>query len=208
VKLTFLSAVIIGLLSILLLVFGNFEMHLYFYGIYFLEMIGIFPVQLLFSLGASNMVMASSVRKRLLTSVPAVLTSVSMMLCYLASALIMGGKLLLHPEGKARACMMLLSSAAIMAGIMLYTAIAYKYFVLATVLFAVSVAVMLNIGSPDMLLMLFPQMERVAFSYPVVVLLGLGAIAAGGGLEYLLTLLVYRAPLSKQAQVASLRRQM
>ena len=54
----------------------------------------------------------------------------------------------------------------------------------------------------------FSALEGVAAPFLAAAALGLGIIAAGGILEYLLSLLVYKAPMSKQAQSASLRREL
>ncbi len=207
-KVTVTVGMVVVLLCIMILIFGNPEAHFYFYGIYFLVVVGIFPVQLLYSLNASNMVQASSVRKRMQTSAPAALIFASMAAGYLVAALILGVRVLLRPQMGADAGRLLLSAVAFMVAIMLYTAIAYKYFIFATMCFVFTFVGLLNVGGSRVVGLFLSRLGGVEIPYLFAFLLGLAAIAAGAALNYLISLLVYKVPVSKKAQTASLRKEM
>lgn len=178
------------------------------YGNFMLMCTAMIPAQLIFSLSASNMVLASPLRKRMQTSIPATLTCGNMMLVYL----VMAAYRLIRVWGNPQLAGILSGELVVAAGIavvfMIYLGIAYKYFIASMLLVLVIVLVYPYKrgwqGAP-FCLELFGQ---GAGGVALTALLGMGIVALGGFLQYLVSLLFYRVPMAKMAQSAPLRREL
>lgn len=164
-------------------------------------------IQLIHSLNAVHMIQVSPQKKRMQTSVPAILSIGGMEVMYLlcAAAFALIGHL--RSENMAAISNSLVMTALVMALLLIFTGIAYKYFLAASlIMFPVLIGGMYtNVGSETWLLSLLGQ-EDIPYAAALVV--GLVLIVVGGLFQYLLSLAVYKAPMSKMAQMAPLRRQM
>ncbi len=169
--------------------------------------VGLLPTQMLYSLSASNMVQASPCKKRMQTSVPAAVTFGSMALMYLVAVLERGIIVLVRPDSMGWGAGSLLIQAALMMTVMLYMGIAYKYFVAATLCFIPALMLLLTRIRVNSIYE-WNLLRHGWVSFGMAIILGLAALAAGALLQYFLTLLLYRVPLSKAAQVAPLRREL
>lgn len=196
-------------LGIVYTVIGSMETHSTgspgaFSGVFF-SSLAMLPVQMCYSLSTSDLVKASPVRKRMQTSVPVLLHCCGALLIYLAECLVYGICCLRRPELEQAMCRDIVAVALIAAFMMLYSGVCYKYFV-ATTLVVV----------PFMCLWLVGRLKSGEFvtwmsggrevSFFAAAGMGLGILILGGMAEYLFTLLLYRAPLSKAAQPAPLRK--
>lgn len=178
------------------------------YGDFMLMCISMLPAQLLFSLSASNMILASPMRKRLQTSIPATVTCGVMMFMYLVMT---AGRLVRvwkNPQLAGDMSGELMVAAVMMVIFMAYLGVAYKYFVI-SILVVVAVVLIIPFrrgwaGSPFYVAIFGEGIGGVALT----ALLGMGILAAGGFLQYLISLLLYRAPMAKMAQAAPLRREL
>ncbi len=176
-----------------------------FPGGYFTMLSSLFLVQMLSSVSISNLAQTSPARKRLQTSVPTVMNLVFMSIAFLITVAEEYVCILLKPEETQRIAEQLLFTAVIMGVVILYTAVAYKLFVLGTVffvaLFVPSYAFLLT-GSGRVRLWesngLFLQISLLGFAIIVLSCL----------LQYGISLALYRLPLSKRAQAATLRKQL
>lgn len=178
-----------------------------FPGGYFMMITTLFLLQLLYSVNMSNLVQASPVKKRLQTSVPAVMSTCCMLASYLLSVLTEGIIAYFRPERMDYICWQLLFTIVVMGVIRLYVAICYKYFVVGTVIFVVIFCVCYSCWMSD-------GGRLISFwgggwtMFALTTAAGVAFILICGVLQYLLSLAVYKAPMSKRAQVASLRRQL
>ena len=206
IKMTLIIGIAILLLNIPVIIAGILSDNLIMGG-YMLMSVSMLPTQLLYSLSASNMVLTTAYRKKLQTSVPAALTCGNMMLMYLISALLYGIVALGQGKLLDNAGEQMLMIALMMDLVMAYTGIAYKYFAAATLCLCLSLPFMLTTALPATggLGNLFGQ---GGFSFVSAVLIGLVMLVAGGLLQYLLSRLCYRTPLSKMAQAAPLRKEL
>lgn len=165
--------------------------------------VGLLPGQVLNSLMASNLVQASPKNRRLQTAAPAALTWGIMTFLYLLSALVRGIVVLRHPEKTAAMCTELVTLGVFMVAIMLYMGIAFKYFVIPLFFFF-----LFFLFSYQWIQILLVCLEWGTGILRLVLAAaaGLACIAAGGYGQYLVSLAVYRAPASKLAQPAPLRK--
>ena len=168
--------------------------------------IGMLPVQMLYSLSASNLVLTSPIRKKLQTSVPAQLTWGCMTLLYLMIVLIRTVMTWNLPELRSSVCndMVMLGLVAMI--IMLYMGIAYKYFMISMIFLIPVIYSSVYVGmQTDLRWGIFNQSNA---SLILATVMGLVCIAAGAMGQYLLSLLLYKKPLSKMAQAAPLRKEL
>jgi len=179
----------------------------FFLGGYMMLASAMMPTQMLQSLNVSNLVQASPAKKKLQTSVPAVVSCVNMIIIYLIIVLIMGITTTIHPESIAILCTETLFLAGSCIAMMIYMALAYKYFTVSIVMFLFIYSTLyMNSTMAEHFADVFPLTTLPAF--PLTILAGIALIAAGGFLQYLVSLSVYKAPMSKMAQAASLRKEM
>lgn len=175
-------------------------------GDFMIMCISMVPPQLICSLSASSMVQASPFGKKLQTSIPAMVTYVVMIGIYLIMTAYRLVRVWKDPALAGIMSEELVLAAVTMLIFMIYLGVAYKYFVVSMVMLIAAVMFFRNgwDGSP---------LRMALFGHDIVgvmltALLGLGILTVGGFLQYLISLLVYRAPLSKMAQSATLRREL
>ena len=178
-------------------------------GDYMLMCVALLPTQMIYSLSASNMVQTSTVRKKLQTSVPAMVTYGNMVIVYLVMILIRLATVFGHPEQMGRIGGELVVIAGLMMLFMVYLGVAYKYFMISIVFVIITVLIISpynNIVENDLFGWVF--FSRGWQGIVLSAVLGLLLLTAGGVLQYLVSLLIYRKPLSKMAQAAPLRKEM
>lgn len=168
--------------------------------------IGMLPAQMIYSLSVSNLVLTSPVRKKLQTSVPAVFTWSCMTFLYLAEALVSAVMAWNLPEIRSSVCNELVVLGLVAMAMTLYLGIAYKYFVLSLLFLFPIIFISVNIGMPVELN--WPFFNQGNVSLILAAAIGLACIGAGAVGEYLISLLVYRRPMSKMAQAAPLRKEL
>lgn len=173
---------------------------------YFLLLAVFIPSQGIISLYASDLVMASPVRKRLEVSIFVMMQFVGSVAAYLL-LLAMGGVVAARsPELIGNVSNQLLQTAVSALCIELYAGACRKYMVASTVGFA-----MLLLFSRTFFQNLFPELLLPVLGsgwelFAKAALLGLALVLFGGGLMYLCNRALYRAPMSKLCQTAGLRK--
>lgn len=159
-------------------------------------------IQLLNTLHASSMVRSSPKGKALQTSIPAIVGTVAVLLIYGLTVVV---ELLLLKNGLTRTedVVSALVIAALFEMLALgYCGIAFKWFFMALFLFLVFAFFLMP--------MQYLFSELVASHIPLwgAVIIGGLEIMLGGCLQFVLSLMVYREPSSKLAQMAQLRKYM
>lgn len=172
-------------------------------GSYMVMVVVMWPIQMHYSLGASNMVLASPMRKSLQTKAAVLLNALFFFLAYMLILLVKLVQITADMHGANEIQMELLLDAVLIICIMVFNGVSYKLFVISTVLF---IGVMICISGVATIL----QYGQITVQVPVwaAVLSGFAAIIVGGLLQYGLTLLLDKYPISKNAQVAGLRKQL
>lgn len=172
---------------------------------YFVMLASLFLIQLFYSVNVAGIVQASPLKKKLQTSVPMALNVTAILCGYLATVLTEGIALVITPEAEGHICRQLVFTILLLVVIMVYTAAAYKLFFLTTVMFFMTffTCYQFMYGS---LLKGIPDGGRGTFW--LLAAAGLGIILICSVLYYLITLALYKLPLSKMAQAGALRRQM
>lgn len=167
----------------------------------------IVPTQLFYSLNVAQLVQSSPLRRRMQTGIPVMINGACMLLIYLLEASLLGAISLARPE-LAGEIGWLLIDMALMAGLVLvYLGICFKHFLAAT-LCMVPVMVAWMQGSIAAKKFLTGLSGGMDISFVLALFIGLGMVIVGGLAEYLLNLLFYRAPFSKMAQAAPLRKEL
>lgn len=178
--------------------FGNIWM-----GSYLVMTVAMWPIQMHYSLGASNMVLASPMRKSLQTKATVLLNALFFFLVYMLVLLVKLLQITANMRGANEIQMELLLDAVLIICIMVFNGVSYKLFVVSTVLFIGAVMCISGVVA-------IMQFGQITVQIPVwaAVLSGFAAIIVGGLLQYGLTLLFDKYPISKNAQMAGLRKQL
>lgn len=169
--------------------------------------VAMFPVQVIYSLSVSNLVQSSPAKKRMQTSVPTTVTCFNMIAICLVSSLCKGFAMTGHPEFIGTACFEMVTMAVFSALMMLYIAIAYKYFlasIIAVIMVYFFTSARLNVVNHIQL----GIFDNSVSSFVLALAISLILIVLGGFGQYALSLLVYKAPMSKYAQSAAVRKEM
>lgn len=170
---------------------------------YMITVVAMMPIQMHYSISASNMVAASPMRKILQTNAATMLNVFFFFAAYLITLLLKLVQSANHIRSTEDIKMELLLDAVLIIFIMVYTGIAYKLFFVATVTFVIAMIAVSGLAA-----VLQAYDETVPIPIWAAVLSGFAAIAVGGGLQYGFSLLLNKFPLSKSAQMAGLRKQL
>lgn len=173
----------------------------------FLLIVSVYPVQIIYTLSISNFIASSPIKKRMQTSVPVTICCFNMLAIYLVNALCKGIMLSGHPENIGTACAELVSLAGFGVIFMLYLALAYKYF-LVSIVAGILVYYYTGIRLDGINSVWSGIFDNSVGSFALALLIGLVCIVIGGFGQYGLTLLVYKAPISKYALSAVVRKEM
>lgn len=188
-----------------------------FLGSFFVVVLSMFPVQFLYSISLSNHVASSPYRKRLQTSMPALMNLTLNIGIFTLMNIIKAVEIYLFPEDTELiiGSLIMLSIAELILAI--YTGIVFKYYILATIILVVFFSIFGGMGG-----WIMAFQEQVYSFYSVFTAMGyifmgklpfVGAVVTsyvllfvGAGFQYLVSLAIYRKPLSKRAQGAAMRR--
>lgn len=188
-----------------------------FLGSFFVVVLSMFPVQFLYSISLSDHVASSPYRKRLQTSMPALMNLTLNIGIFTLLNIIKAVEIYLFPEDAELiiGSLIMLSIAELILAI--YTGIVFKYYILATIILVVFFSIFGGMGG-----WIMAFQEQVYSFYSVFTAMGyifmgklpfVGAVVTsyvllfvGAGFQYLVSLAIYRKPLSKRAQGAAMRR--
>lgn len=204
IKMNCIAAGLVMLLEIPAVILGRMNGN-GFPAFYMLLVAGMLPTQALFSLSVAGMVQASPLKKKLQTKIPALMNFSIMAAIYLTGGLFCGimvwGKL----ENREFIYENMIILAIAIAAIMVYMGVAYKHFIAASAGLLPILCFMMSKGLSGKGLPNVLSGRGTPFWQ--VLLGGFAILAAGAMAEYLLSLLVYRAPMDKMAQSAPLRKE-
>lgn len=174
-----------------------------FPGGYLFLLAAFMPCQSVISLYASDLVMASPARRRLEISVYTMMQFAGSIVPYLL-VLVMGGIVAVcSPEQIRNVCRQLILTSVFAVIISLYSAACRKYFIVSTIAFVLIFVFLEAFGDVKWWL---PSAEDGWGLFAGAVLLGMVLILCSGGLLYLISLALYKAPMSKLCQTAGLRK--
>ena len=165
----------------------------------------VIPVQILFTLNVVDIVLTSPARKKLQTSVPAVMTLCTTLAAYLIVVLKEAVIVLIHPDKTAQSAMHLVFLEVLAAVILAFTGVLYKSFpALLVMYFSLS-------GFNSFFMMPILRSDFLGEDMGALVraaLIGVVLILAGGALEYALSVLFYKKPVSKRVLGERLSREL
>ena len=163
------------------------------------------PGQILFTLNAVDIVLASPARKKLQTSVPAVMSLCTTLAAYLIVVLKEAVIVLIYPDKTAQSAMHLVFLEVLAAVILAFTGVLYKSFpALLVMYFSLS-------GFNSFFMMPILRSDFLGEDMGALVraaLIGVVLILAGGALEYALSVLFYKKPVSKKVLGERLSREL
>lgn len=169
---------------------------------------GMFPTQMLFSLNVTGLVLSAPVQKKLQTKIPVLCNFVCMAALFTFITLFKAVMIAIYPETLQAVCNELTLIALLGAVVTGYMAIAYKKFWLGTILFLVFYGLFTNglfTISDDKILNMGIFGPGVG-SFLLAWVLGIAILAAAAVVGYGVSLLLYKQPISKMSQPATLRK--
>lgn len=191
---------VIGILQETFLGFGNQAT-----GALFILITAMWPLQLLYSINAANVTLASPCKKKIQTSVSAIVGFASFLLMYFIVLGIYWMKYKTQGITEEQAVTRLVMGSIAIVVLMIYMTVALKYFWVSTVVFLI---VFITISfSFQILIWNSPECFR-GISIEIASMIGVAAVVVGALLQYGISLLIYKKPVSKYAQISSLRKKM
>lgn len=211
-RFSFIVGIIVGIFGLLFSIMSAM-IRSAFPGGYFLMLAVLLLLQLLGTVNAANLVGASPRKKKLQTSIPALISVILMLAGYLLSVATAGVLVYVGRSSIEAACTQIIGCAACMGIIMLYYGACYKRFIASTVVFLVVFVIfyptVINpTGTIGVLGWTFLPFANVCGNFGLVAGIGLAVILICGFLQYLISLAVIKLPISKLALGARLRSQM
>ena len=179
-----------------------------FLGGYLLMLSSLLLLQLISTVNAANLVQTSPMKKKLQTSVPAFFSIVLMLLAYLLNVVVAAVAVCANPGAIERFCTEIMCTAVLMGLIMLYYGAVYKYFIASTVFFFIFFMFIEPFALYGELQWDFMPFAGPWANFVLMTVIGLAIILVCGVLQYLISLAVYKAPISKLALGARLRSQL
>lgn len=196
---------IMGFLGVLGLVYEIFNITDGM-GAYMLLVVAIYPAQLINSICGSQLVQSSPCKKTLMTSLSTVITFCCGVVMYLTIVCIEMVRVYITPEAAGHSARLILICGLMQMLLHIYIGIAYKYFVLPMVLMCVCMVGFYNlsgiIGNGTVLSQYFLKIPM-----PMAIAIGLCLALLGALLQYAVSLLVYKKPISRRAIYGMLRQQ-
>lgn len=163
---------------------------------------GIWAIQLISSLGVSSMIKTSKYAKAIETSIPAGINFVIYLVCYVVVIVCKLPRLFGASEETIEHMvneLLVYGIAAVV--IMFYCGIAYKLFTISVIsIFAVCFGVNLLVGSG--------YLPDIKISFGAAAVIGFVCLIAGAFLQYGVSVLLYKVPLSKNGQLRGLQKYM
>lgn len=163
------------------------------------------PLQMLISLNVPGMIAASPWKKRIQTSVFALVSGACYLVAYL---LVVAIKLFKYSGGSIDYDMLVVELLGFPFSILLlnvYMAFALKYFVASTIVFCTVISITMNLHG---VFYYFGWFSVENITVPMAIGVGLFSILLGMALDYIVTWLLYKKPVSKYSQINSLKKKM
>lgn len=178
-------------------------------GAIMLVIVAMYPAQMIYSICGSQLAQSSPCKKAMMTSLPTVITFSSGMLAYLLVIVIEVIRAIRNPETAERCAGLILLIGMMLMFLNIYIGIAFKYFV-------VSMIMMIGIMSGGyyycyrgiavgVRTMVLPWLTGI--SMPIAIAAGLCFAVLGSLLQYGISLLLYKRPISRTAIYGLLRQQ-
>lgn len=173
-------------------------------GGYLLIVVSMYPAQILYSVCGSQLVQSSPYKKALMTSMPTMLTLCSGLLSYVLLVVLEGVRMIIKPETADQSISTILMAGILLLILDIYVGIVYKYFWVSMMLMCISIVGIYSNISFILRSRQFTQLLS-GCSLPVAIVVGLCLALLGSLLQYGISLLVYKKPVSKQAIYGMMR---
>lgn len=179
-----------------------------FFGAFLVSVMSLFPVQFLYNVCTANLAAASPWKKRMQTSVAAVLTFAGNIIVFSLLILVKAAEASAYPQDAAIIWGMLLFTGILQIVLGFFNGLAYKYFALATIMVYIVIfgsGFLMGLGT---FALRGTVIETIVTTPAFVIFITYVCIAIGALLQYAMSVAVYKKPLSKWAQGAAMRKYM
>lgn len=171
-------------------------------GAYMIMVAGMWPDQMICSLGTANFVRSSPWKRSAETAAPTLLGFLNFLACYLIVFLTCLLRFAAGAQESAAIAGDMIIVGTLTALMMVFCGMAYKYMVAATIIFFAAYLMLVTFSNMFKLWLV----EHSSMPFFAGALIGLAEIVAGAVAEYAITCVLYKRPMSKNAQFAGLRK--
>lgn len=172
-----------------------------FLGAFFIFLVSMWPVQMIYSISMSNEVATSPYKKSMQTSMPAIVSAFSGAGAMVLVVILKVIEYVNYPESRGGIVNGLLVICIYALVIAVYTGLAYKFFVASLILFFV-----VYMGTYVFLAKILDVTQPAFMPFPVAIVLCFVTVIVGALIQYGVSTLVYKYPLSKRAQGALMKK--
>lgn len=199
-KLNIISA---AFLFVLAIIFELMSHGTTFIGAFYFLLVGVFPMQLIFSTDVSTMVQTSRMKRKIQITLPILFNSIIMGASVIFVGIVRYVEIMMYPEDEAMIVNGLILVGATSFCFLAYMGAAFKHFAISMIGFIVCY---FAIYFPLFFVTMY--MDRPIVPYPLALLICILCIAAGLGIQYVLLRLFYKHEMSKHAFGAQIRKLM
>ena len=174
-------------------------------GAIMLVIAAMYPAQMIYSICGSQLAQSSPYKKAMMTSLPAVITFCCGILTYLLVIVIETIRAIRKPEAAERCVGLILLSGMVLMLMNIYIGIALKYFVVSMIVVIGLISSCCYCYIVGFRTMVLPWLTGI--SMPIAIAVGLCLAVLGSLLQYGISLLLYKRPISRTAFYGLLRQQ-
>lgn len=176
-------------------------------GFYMILVLTMYPAQFLYTVCGSQLVQSSPYKKALMTSLPVMTTLCGSAAVYLLMAAVDAVQIMMKPESAVQYIFEILIGGIVILVMNVYVGLVFKYFLASMILLCVSL-----VGFFRNLRIIGPHISHIALAVSrcplsAAIAAGLCLTLLGSLLQYGISLLVYKKPISKRAIYGLLRQQ-
>lgn len=175
-------------------------------GAMFLMTVTVYPAHMIFSICSSQLVQSSPYKKSIMTSLTTVITFCSGILCYLIVIGIEGIRVIADPETAGKSARIILFAGMLLVLMKVYVSVVYRYRVVSVFVMTGSITFYSYFATMFINDKMFSRWIS-EMSMPVAIMAGLCFAVLGSLLQYGISLLLYKKPISRNAIYGLLRQQ-
>ncbi len=172
-------------------------------GAMLLMTVAMYPAQMIYSICGSQLVQSSPYKKSIMTSLTTVITFCGGILYYLLVIGIEGIRVIVDPEAAGNSARIILFAGMLLMLIKVYVSVVYRYFFVSVIVMVGSITIYFYLFTNNTI---FSQWLS-EMSMPAAIIAGLCFAVLGSLLQYGISLLLYKKPISRSAIYGMLRQQ-
>jgi len=162
-------------------------------GGFYIVLCGMYMFQFVMSLNMSDMIASSGFSRKTQLKIPCVLNGFATLVLYTALVIIKSINIARNPESETIMVVSLLMVIILEFTICIYAAVVYKYFVVTVIIYTIMIVIIMTFAN------LINAIADIQLSFSLTALIGYVVIGIGIILQYVISLLIIKKPISQTA---------